>query len=228
MSTSTRSTSLILTTLRFVWVDETLHVKTFRGLLYSNEYNDYETFFKSAATNVAFPYADQWDRYQLIVDNGWHLPKTIYDRNNPGPVVIPHHSDVMLTFFNRTMMVPVHLRFGESWQPVSSEVWSIPVDVEMRILDLKRYLLTGNFRIPIESILIRMRRERSKFFDDSKLQQALHDNDELSTFNLSLQYENEDVVYPEVTKLVVNLFAIEPATHTSPRITFTVIPLIWQ
>jgi hypothetical protein len=228
MSRHAHPTALILTTVRFVWIDEKLHLKSFRGLLNSHEYPDYETFFNSTVTNVAFhhPYGT-WDRYQLIIDNGWHLPKTIHDRTNPGPVIIPYHSDILLTFFNRTMIVPVHLRLGESWQPSSTEVWSIPVDVEMNIRQLKEYLLTADFRLPAESILNRMRKERSKYFDAKKLQQALEYNDELSTFSLSFQYEHEDVIYPDVGKLVVNLFSMEPSTHISPRITFGVIPIIW-
>jgi hypothetical protein len=222
-------TTHVLATLRFVWVEEQLHVKPFRSLVNSNEPLDYETFFTRAAKNVAFPYdAIQWDRLQVIVDNGIGQARTVYDRSHPGPVIIPQHPGVIITLFNRTMLIPIHLRLGGEWKPTSSEMWLIPADVDMSITAMKEYLLTGNFLPNTTSILTRMRDDARDHLDDRTFPLALEQNNMLSMFSLSAKYTDEaDAVYPEGRSLIINLFSYENPTHIAPKLVFGMIPLSW-
>jgi hypothetical protein len=221
---------VFLTTVRFVWVEGQLFKKSYRGALNSHRYSDYMTFFGAAAQQVGFPHhPNHWKRFQLIIDSGWGISKLVYDRDNPGPVNIPDHAATTVTFLDRTMSVPVQLRLGGEWKPVSDEIWSIPVDVEMTVRELKEYLLTGHFGISAESLLARMRREKEAFFTEERFQEALGQNSELSTFYLSYQYEGEPVQYPLSKSYVVNLFGLDPPTHMAPRIIFGVIPVsLWD
>jgi hypothetical protein len=223
---SQQTAPLILTTIRFVWVDEILHVKEYRGLLNYYRYDDYEIFFAATARNVGFTYdPDQWQRLQVIVDSGWGLAKTTYDREYKGPVVIPDHSNSIVTMFNRTMLIPIYMRWGGEWKKTSSEVWLIPLDIETTVRQLKEYILTADFSISPENLLYQIRAERLRHFTLGKLQQALNTNNELSTFSLSVEYEGEPSEYPENSKLAINLFQMNPLNHRSPRIIFGMIPV---
>jgi hypothetical protein len=217
----------IITTIRFVWVDKILHVREYRGLLSRHHYENYETFFKAVASHVGF--AEEWERFQVIVDNGWGVDKTVYDRNNKGPVILPEYCDALVTIFNRTILIPIHLRLGGEWKPTSSEMWLIPLDAETTLRALKEYLLTGDFVFGPTSLLHPMRNESRRNFTRAQLNQALNQNSMLSTFSISVEYEGEEAEYPENNKLAFNLFGLSPMNRRSPKIVFGVIPVsLWD
>jgi hypothetical protein len=126
------------------------------------------------------------------------------------------------------MWVPVNLRLGEAWGATSGEVWTFPLDIEMTVRQLKEYLLKKSFRIPEESVFNDMRAVASNHFTDAQLHEALNQNEELSTFSLSYFYDDEDpVVYPEGSRLIVHMYTYESPKHADPHIIFGVTPLLY-
>jgi hypothetical protein len=226
MSRPPKYNIFVFVTVRFVVIEETLQVTNSRVNLKSHNYPDYESFFESVVALARFHYDPaRWTRFQAILDYGSGTPKVPYDRDHPGPIVIPEDRLPMIVFFNRTMSVPVHLRLGEAWQPTSTEMWTIPGDVEMTVRDLKEYLMTGKFQIEPESLLHKMRMVRSNHLSDGQFQEALDQNSELSTFSLSLQYEGTEVSFPPNREKIVTMYSYQSPKHAAPHFVFTVIPV---